>query len=297
MHELLKMGNYKIILLILFSSLLMVYDLAFDKSLQLINFYSDDQSFYSGRHTGGIHFVIFYTLLLLRMMVFNRKRSLKATYFCLTGFWMLTLIAYLIVYFVQGSGSPENISFVLGMKSIVPTASFIMAYTPFFMPFRVLSGQIFFSQKTGNKDVDQYLKVLKENEEIEKDSKDVLILEDDFNGASALIDFCNKQRLKIYHVGSIPEAISALDQYQNDIKLIILENYINAKDSRFKTGLEWARHLNQQHPKETRKFQLITVTGHPHFLIKEEHVFDLILQKPLDENALQTHLKANKLIK
>ena len=147
MHDLLKMGNYKIMLLIIFSSALMIYDLYFDKSLQFFQLEGDDPNFSTGRIAAGFHFISFYTLLLLRMMVFNRKRSLKATYYCLSAFWALTLISYLIVYFVQGTHSEQNLLFVEGMKSIVPTASLIMAFTPLFMPYRVLSGQIFLTKK------------------------------------------------------------------------------------------------------------------------------------------------------
>lgn len=297
MHELLKFGNYKIILLIIFSSALLVYDLNFEKSIQSFGLEIIDQNFQTGRLVGGTHFILFYTLLLLRMMVFNRKRSLKATYYCLTGFWGLTLTGYIIVYLIEGSDSEKSINFVHGMKSIVPTAGLIMAYTPFFMPYRVLSGQIFFNQKTGNKDVDQYLSALKENENIEKNHKEALILEDDFGGATALIKCFNHQNIKIFHASSIPEAIQAFEHYHDQIKVIILENYINAKDSNFKTGLDWARQLNKDHPKKSRSFQLITVTGHAHFLHQESDVFDLILQKPLDQKALESHLKNCKMIR
>jgi CheY-like chemotaxis protein len=291
------MGNYKVILLVIFSSALIIFDLNFSYSLQLLDFEENNSIFHLGRYFGGMHFIIFYTFLLLRMMVFNRKRSLKATYYCLTGFWGLTLIAYLIMYFIEGSDSEKSLSFVHGMKSILPSASLIMAYTPFFMPYRVLSGQIFFNQKTGNKDVDLYLEALKENEEIEKEAKEVLILEDDFNGATAIIQFFNRQKIKTYHVTSIPEAMDAFKNYHQKIKLVILENYINAKDSQYKTGLDWARKIDQDHPKGARHFQLITVTGHAHFLDIEENIFDLILQKPLDKKALQTHLMTTNVIK
>ncbi|MBF0199592.1 MAG: hypothetical protein HQL32_17885 [Planctomycetes bacterium] len=269
--------------------------------------------FFNSTVTGSIYFLLMYFCILSRLLLSTNVRFIKAIV-SLVFILMLLGLGSFIAYIYLSSADQETLTgFGLdttiltdsfnGVLSLIPAVGLIMVLTPILIPARHLSELASLYKKdfnTGFSHIDDYL-----NEQVQgKDQgedfyPDVLLVEDDLSCASLALKFCNKLKLECVHVESLGEAEECLDRYMGSLRLLLLDNFVRIDDrckSGCKTGSEWAKLLNEQYPRDKRRFSIAILSGHTHMFKELAEEADVVLQKPWDPRELFKYLKANHVI-
>lgn len=115
-----------------------------------------------------------------------------------------------------------------------------------------------------------------------KGSLDVLLLEDDITSADPVLKLYKKIGLSCQHVSTIEDGEDLFEQHKEKLKILMLDIFIRVVDSNFpRTGLDWLRELDKDHPKGQRNFVVVVYTGHHEILDKDTlAMVDHVLPKP-----------------
>ncbi len=259
-----------------------------------------------GRWCCGLYLYALYIIVLARVSGVLKPRYRSLWLGSLGALFALGLGFFVIKLCFNGLG-PSVPSFLgattlawskfwAGVAAVFPNVGFVMLVTPLLLPYSSSSSLMksLFHKRTGLAWLDRYLSLNETRKEGGDALVDVILVEDDLQCASLVLQFVKKLGLKCHHVESLSEGMRAFERNKIHLRLLILDNFVRVDDaghSGIKTGSQWARLLNEEHPRSERRFKVALITGHSHLVHDCAKEADLVLQKPWEPRRLFDFLK------
>jgi hypothetical protein len=267
--------------------------------------------FVGGHMIGTAIFHLGYIILAVKILLFGKGPLTIRLMWLPTIFFFLGGFSLFIVSLVAGGkelidstgfGNVEWADFVATVDGAympnIQSALILLALTPAMIPMDLMlqwPERWLRGNKTGHKDVDEYLEVQKSVKNSGK--APILIVEDDLSCASTVMKFFQKVHLNCRHEDTLKNAMAAFVECYPVLKVVVLDLFVRVEDAKDRrTGADWLAKISQKFPKGERSFLVVITTGHPEQLGDKADLADLVLGKPWSPVEFKQYLKEQGVI-
>lgn len=175
---------------------------------------------------------------------------------------------------------------------------YLLAITPILIPLDMLlqlPKKLTMSTEIEHHEINQYLQQTQSTKQHK--NIDTLLIEDDLTCSAVALNFCKKLKFKCAHVDTIQEARSLLKKHHQQLKVIMLDNFVRVESSDDRTtGSEWLEEIERDYPKKDRPFVIALMSGHTDILGEQKKLADIVLKKPWKPSEFLKFLKEKGIV-